>query len=444
MSLLNNDFLPKLTFNGDSKMSVINSNSAAMITANSLNKNDREMNGIMERLSTGKRINSSADDAAGLAIATKMTAQVRGLDQAGRNANNATSMLQLADGAAEQVSDILQRMREITVQASDGSNSQADIEIINVEFKQAASEIDRIVDATQFNGKNLLDGSAGGTPGNSSVSFQIGANEGQTLDVNFGDFNLKDGVGDGKVGSLNFGTTLAIDVTADFSITATDGQLVTLTVAEMAAQFVTTNDELRGALNLKFAAEGVDLFVTSNANGDFIVETTTFGDHSDWVAGYSTLTAAAKATNPAPAAIPIITNTGGTGSPVIPAHPTGATNAIDGEAGGPMGGDLSDFADTDIGMGADLSDTLRKLDKAITGVATQRATFGASMNRLTSVVDNLASASEATSTARGRIEDANYASETTALARSQIISQAGTAMLAQANQKAQSVLSLLQ
>ena len=123
MSLLNNDFLPKLTFNGDSKMSVINSNSAAMITANSLNKNDRDMNGIMERLSTGKRINSAADDAAGLAIATKMTAQIRGLDQAGRNANNATSMLQLADGAAEQVSNILQRMREITVQAADGSNS---------------------------------------------------------------------------------------------------------------------------------------------------------------------------------------------------------------------------------------------------------------------------------------------------------------------------------
>ena len=114
----------------------------------------------------------------------------------------------------------------------------------------------------------------------------------------------------------------------------------------------------------------------------------------------------------------------------------------DGSAGGPMGADISAFITT--GMGAALSSTLGQLDVAIEGVATQRATFGATMNRLTSVVDNLASASEATSTARGRIEDANYASETTALARSQIISQAGTAMLAQANQKAQSVLSLLQ
>ena len=118
------------------------------------------------------------------------------------------------------------------------------------------------------------------------------------------------------------------------------------------------------------------------------------------------------------------------------------SSTANGSAGGPMGADISAFITS--GMGTSLSATLGKLDVAIEGVATQRATFGATMNRLTSVVDNLASAAEATSTARGRIEDANYASETTALARSQIISQAGTAMLAQANQKAQSVLSLLQ
>ena len=146
-------------------MTVINSNSAAMLTANSINQNDRAMTSTMERLSTGKRINSAADDAAGLAIATKMTAQVRGLDQAGRNANNATSMLQLADGAAEQVSNILQRMREITVQAADGSNSVSDVAVLNVEFKEAAEEVDRIIDSTEFNGKKLLNGDAGGIAG---------------------------------------------------------------------------------------------------------------------------------------------------------------------------------------------------------------------------------------------------------------------------------------
>ena len=248
-------------------MSVINSNSAAMITANSLNKNDREMNGIMERLSTGKRINSSADDAAGLAIATKMTAQIRGLDQAGRNANNATSMLQLADGAAEQVSNILQRMREITVQASDGSNSTADIAIINVEFVEAAKEIDRIVDVTQFNGKKLLNGDAGAV-GSSTVNFQIGANKGETLDVKFGDFNLKDGVGDGTVASINLGSTtgMTFDTTKDIVFTAPDGvSKTTITAAEMATAGVSLASnavEVSLLANKKFQTEGVDLNLT--------------------------------------------------------------------------------------------------------------------------------------------------------------------------------------
>jgi flagellin len=285
-------------------MTVINSNSAAMLTANSINQNERMMTSTMERLSTGKRINSAADDAAGLAIATKMTSQIRGLDQAGRNANNATSMIQLADGSAEQISNILQRMREIVVQAADGSNSVSDVAVLDVEFKEAAEEIDRIVDSTEFNGKKLLDGNAGGAA-DSSVTFQIGANATQTLEVDFSDFNLAAGT------------------------------------------------------------------------------TTT-----------------------------------------------------------PMGADLSSYTTT--GMGTDYDATLNALDTAIEGVATQRATFGATMNRLEYAVDNLASSSLATATARGRIEDANYATETTSLARTQIIQQAGTAMLAQANQKAQSVLSLLQ
>lgn len=517
-------------------MSVINSNSAAMITANSLNKNDREMNGIMERLSTGKRINSSADDAAGLAIATKMTAQIRGLDQAGRNANNATSMLQLADGAAEQVSNILQRMREITVQASDGSNSTADIAIINVEFVEAAKEIDRIVDVTQFNGKKLLNGDAGAV-GSSTVNFQIGANKGETLDVKFGDFNLKDGVGDGTVASINLGSTtgMTFDTTKDIVFTAPDGaSKTTITAAEMATAGVSLASnavEVSLLANKKFQTEGVDLnltvvpavagaFDTGLKNADIagVSALTRIRDTTNIVSAVNLLsitavdmgkikTVSALAlhinTNADPAftltasvsddadptlvltlknppvlgvtAVPEIAITGRliyTYTQTVAAveqslalesagfgdHKDWATNGLtnitndgvtftlgtvaDGSAGGPMGADISAFITT--GMGAALSSTLGQLDVAIEGVATQRATFGATMNRLTSVVDNLASASEATSTARGRIEDANYASETTALARSQIISQAGTAMLAQANQKAQSVLSLLQ
>jgi flagellin-like hook-associated protein FlgL len=234
---------------------------------------------------------------------------------------------------------------------------------------------------------------------------------------------------------LTYTTPTTFEYTQDITFVAPDGQTVTITAAEMTTLNIDSTQEVREEANLRFAAQGVDLFISQGDGTEFILETTSFGDHSVWAAG----------TSQGGVAGPVIQNldAAGTAQNTTLANPTGASR-VDGQAGGPMGDDLQDFADANKGMGEDLVRTLQQLDTAITGVATQRATFGASMNRLTSVVDNLASASEATSTARGRIEDANYASETTALARSQIISQAATAMLAQANQRAQSVLSLLQ
>ena len=381
-------------------MTVINTNSAAMLTANSLRINENSMTAAMERLSTGKRINSAADDAAGLAIANRMTSQIRGLDQAARNANNAASMLQLADGAAEQLTNILQRMRELVVQAADGSNEATDVALLNVEFIEAAQEIDRIVEASEFNGKNLLDGSAGGA--DSVVTFQVGANAGQTLEVDFADFNLAAG-----------GTTIAknfVDGTA-----APTAAVNTFTVN------VTTMDA-----------------------GDRV----TLGDVSYTVTGNETdNTALAAALNASTdAALSQFTFTATATTVVATADTAGVLGADPlGEmvrATGPMSGNLSSFTTT--GFDSDLTETLEKIESAIDGVATQRATFGATMNRLEYAIDNLSSSSIATSSARSRIEDANYASETTALAKTQIISQAATAMLAQANQKSQTVLSLLQ
>ena len=384
-------------------MTVINSNSAAMLTANSINQNDRAMTSTMERLSTGKRINSAADDAAGLAIATKMTAQVRGLDQAGRNANNATSMLQLADGAAEQVSNILQRMREITVQAADGSNSVSDVAVLNVEFKEAAEEVDRIIDSTEFNGKKLLNGDAGGIAGSgdSSVTFQIGANAGQTLTADFGDFNLAAGAA-GVYESYTITTVTDLSASAA-NLSFDDGQGNTISVTSG-----THADANAQKAALELATGYDDLAYTVSSDGTGLTWTAKeFGNGADATSGGS-----------------------------------GSLTKADGSNVGPMGADISSYKSS--GMGTNYDATLNALDVAISGVATQRATFGATMNRLEYAVDNLASSSLATSTARGRIEDANYATETTSLARSQIISQAGTAMLAQANQKAQSVLALLQ
>ena len=384
-------------------MTVINTNSAAMLTANSLRINENSMTAAMERLSTGKRINSAADDAAGLAIANRMTSQIRGLDQAARNANNAASMLQLADGAAEQLTNILQRMRELVVQAADGSNEATDVALLNVEFIEAAQEIDRIVDASEFNGKNLLDGSAGGA-GNSVVTFQVGANAGQTLQVDFADFNLDasgTAIADAVTTAGDTSTagvlTYAVDVT---TLNAGDR----LTIADVS--YTVTGNE----------ADNTDLVAALQGSSDPTLSQFTFS---------GTTTVVATATVPA--------NTGTV---------TTATLADINLNAGPMSADLSSFATT--GFDSSLTTTLAKIELAIDGVATQRATFGATMNRLEYAIDNLSSSSIATSSARSRIEDANYASETTALAKTQIISQAATAMLAQANQKSQTVLSLLQ
>ncbi len=292
-------------------MAVVNTNVNASLAQNALAKNERAMNTAMERLSTGQRINAAKDDAAGLAIASRMTSQIRGLDMAIRNANDAISMLGTADGAMIEVTNMLQRMRELALQSANGTTTSDDRSYLNDEYQNLITEVERIAQNTQWNGRNILQGDAN-APGDSTVKFQVGANGGQTVGVNFGDIS--------QSGGTAFQT---------FEISAA------------------------GA-------------------GSFITATTTA----------SALTTASAA--------------------------------------------------------------LTKIDSAITAVNTQRATFGAAMNQLTYAVDNLASVRVNAEASRSRIMDADYAVETSELARTQIIQQAGTAMLAQANQLPQSVLALIQ
>ena len=277
---------------------VINTNSAATITANALNRNERAMGQAMERLSTGIRINSASDDAAGLAIASKMTSQINGLNQAVRNTNDAISMVQTADGAMIEVTEMLQRMRELAVQGATGTNASSDVLALETEFEALRDEIGRVVQNTQWNGTNLLDGDVTGTTNDAEIDFQVGANASQTISVDFGDFEF-----------------------------------------------------------------GVD-----------------------WTTLTSTL---------------------------------------------------------DMDNATEATANITAISSAITVVNTQRATFGAAMNRLEYAADNLANISQNTTASRSRILDANYASETTELARTQIIQQAATAMLAQANQQPRTVLALL-
>ena len=280
-------------------MTVINTNTAATLTANALAKNERAMSQTMERLSTGQRINSAADDAAGLAISSRMTSQINGLNAAVRNANDAISMVQTADGAMIEMENMLQRMRELAVQGSTGTNSSTDVTALQTEFTALRDEIFRVVENTQWNGTNLLDGDVDGSVNDAAVAFQVGANASQTITVDFGDFETA----------------------------------------------------------------------------------------VDWGSNFTSSLAMASAS----------------------------------------------AANTNIGY----------IETALTALNTQRATFGAAINRLEYAADNLANVSQNTSASRSRILDADYAAETTELARTQIIQQAGTAMLSQANQQAQSVLALL-
>ncbi len=178
-------------------MAVVNTNISASIAQAALARNERELTAAMEQLSTGKKINSAADNAAGLAITTRMTSQIRGLDQAIRNAYDAVSMVQTAEGALDEITAMLQRMRELAIQSGTGTTDAADRSYLNQEYVALRAEIDRIADNTEWNGRAILDGNAGASAGASgylsTVTFQVGAGENQTIAVNFGNFT--DGLG---------------------------------------------------------------------------------------------------------------------------------------------------------------------------------------------------------------------------------------------------------
>jgi len=284
-------------------MSVINTNVSATLTQNAITKNERAMSTAMEQLATGKRINKASDDAAGLAIASRMTTQINGVGQAARNANDAISLLQTADGALVEVTNMLQRMRELAVQAATDTNGSDDRAALSKEYVALRTEIDRVASNTQWNGENILD-ETGGTSG--VYQFQVGANSGQTITVSI----------------------------ANFSTSASAGNITPLSGIKSSA------------------ASGI----STQTMAEFVMDT---------------------------------------------------------------------------------------LDTVIGNLNTERAELGAHMNQLGYAADNLLNVKANAEASRSRVEDTDYAAATTELARTQIIQQAATAMLAQANQIPQTVLALL-
>jgi flagellin len=410
------------------EMTVINTNIAANITANAMKSNQRVMENTMERLATGLRVNSASDDAAGLAIGAKMEAQIRGLNQAIRNANDGISMVQTADGAAIEIGEMLQRMRELSVQAQNGTNSTNDLTNLNKEFASLATEIDRVADDATFNGKTVLKGLGNQT-------FNVGADASDDLTVAFADFNLAAGGASASAATFTSVITVAnlqaMTDNSDIEITDGDGNVLTVTEANLITAGATNSNTFTTPATATIA----DLVLAIN---------TAIGTNS----GFAQMTASAVAADGGilftqqAATVGSITGVSTSLSGVSSALGTGTSSTTPSTgATGVMGADLTSYKTA--GSVAQASGTIAALDLAIQGVSAARADFGAAVNTMEYSVDNLSNAVQNTMAAKSAIMDADYAAETTELARTQIIAQASTAMLSQANQQAQSVLALL-
>jgi flagellin len=393
-------------------MATINTNIGAARAANALATNERDMNTSMERLSTGKRINTAQDDAAGLAIASKMTSQINSLDQAVRNAGDAISMVQSADGAMIEVTNMTQRMRELAIQAISDTNTSTDRAALNLEYQALAAEISRIGGNTQWNGGNIIDG-LNGTAGTST--FHIGANANQVITATFPTIGSTEG--DFTVGTATSGT-------APVPAGSSAKQVTTLDLSS-------TFGVLRNGDTVAYTIDG------KAASAVITSAQTVAGDDSTWTMS------AVTATNTTGKTAGVVALTFGAANKLVL---TGELNNQSFTVANVQvtRGIGADVAKTDISTFTTATAALNVLDAAVASVNMKRADLGATANRLEYASDNMSNVAMNARQSRSRIEDADYAAETTELARTQIIQQAATAMLAQANQSTQSVLKLLQ
>ncbi|MGQ3003113.1 MAG: flagellin [Hydrogenophaga sp.] len=381
-------------------MTTINTNVMSMTAQRNLGTTSSSLATSMQRLSSGLRVNSAKDDAAGLAISERMNAQVRGLNVAARNANDGISLAQTAEGALGKVGDMLQRMRELAVQSANASNNGSDRTALQAEVTQLRQEIDRVAKTTSFNGTKLLDGSF------ANATFQVGANAGEGIAIDsivsanstaLGNTSLAT-----STSAINDGT--ALGAIAAGALTVRGVALGPVSVATTAAG---RNTQVVDAINAKSSDTGVFARVTYNAGGT----ATGFEVFSD-----TAITAAS------------FVGFGATTTGAAPADSAAATSQLD---------------DISVNSFGDAQKALKVIDTAINSINSSRADLGALQSRFENAVANIQITGENISAARGRIVDADFAKETSNLSRAQILQQAGTAMVAQANQAQQGVLSLL-
>lgn len=476
-------------------MAVINTNIASLNAQNNLSASQTALNTSLERLSSGLRINSAKDDAAGLAISERFTTQINGNDQAARNANDAISLSQTAEGAMDEITNNLQRIRELSVQSLNATNSASDREALDNEVQQLISEIDRVAEQTAFNGVNLLDGSF------TDQVFQVGANVGETITIDsissmkaedlFGAGTVVPGTpevpaadaevtsiattaaltaGDLTINGTDVGTSdsasaadiaQAINGAAITGVTATATSPTDVTgsapagVGAITASAFTINGEDIGAITAGSDAAEQGANVAAAIND--LTSTTGVSANADATTGAITLSAA----NGADINISgTLDNTGLTAGEhhgtvsitsaddivIAGADPSkagltaGTTTATEAVAATPD----STVSAVSVLTVDSSNAALTAIDSALNTLNAERGSMGAYQNRFESVVTNLQTTSENLTASRSRIQDADFASETAELTRSQILQQAGTAMLAQANSLPNTVLSLLQ
>jgi flagellin len=374
---------------------IVNTNIMSLNAQRNLNSSQNALATSVQRLSSGMRINSAKDDAAGLAISERMTSQVRGLNQAVRNANDGISLAQTAEGALAEVSNNLQRIRELAVQSANATNSASDRAALDAEAQQLVSEIERVANQTAFNGTSLLDGSF------ANAAFQVGANVNETITVT--------GIVDANV--ANLGSVVKAQVTgaaatAFTAVTAGDLTINGTSVGGIAAAASATEraSQVRDAINS--VADTTGVYATNDTT-----TTVTLSSASNIVVAHAGASSTLAITGLAAATTNTATTTG--------------------------------FVGLSVGTVSGANLAIQSMDAALTAVNDARASLGAVQNRFESTIANLSTTAENLSAARSRIQDADFAAETASMTRAQILQQAGTAMVAQANSLPQSVLSLL-
>lgn len=481
----------------------INTNVASLSAQNNLNKSQSLSDQALERLSSGLRINSAKDDAAGLAISSRFDAQIRGLNVAQRNANDGISLAQTAEGALGQAGDLLQRIRELAVQSANDTNSASDRKSLQAEVTQLQAELNRVADTTNFNGRTLLNGDF------TNAQFQVGANANQTINVTLGSARATDignytvdtdsgteagnstvtsggvatadnGIAGGNITVSGNGETATVEFSANATVgeiaSQINDQAVDTGVSADAYTQATLTDVLDGTStgNISFGLQGenssdVTISATIGEAGDYSSLVTAINDATATTGITAKLNDDGSVLLRSEAGDDIVINSTSANITVTSSDTTSedlvandsirvageidfsssSSFSISDDSGdvlssAAVAGKLQSVADLDISDAVGANSAIETIDAALAGINSQRADLGAIQNRFTSTIEAIATTSENLSAAQSRILDADFAAETAKLSKAQVLQQAGISVLAQANARPQQVLSLLQ